>query len=125
LQKDVKTLIDYFERRVDPVSHVAEQDHMQQPIDVTPGAPTTEPPAEDLIPLKAWLILALLTIESIIGIIDRQSIGVLKATLKGEFQFGDLEYSYLVNAFLIPYAIFYIICGSLVDRFGSRRVLST
>lgn len=90
---------------------------------VTKSAEGDEP-APDLIPLKAWLILALLTIESIIGIIDRQSIGVLKTTLKGEFGFGDVDYAFLVNAFLIPYAIFYIICGWLVDRFGSRRVLS-
>ncbi|MES3020275.1 MAG: MFS transporter [Pseudomonadota bacterium] len=81
-------------------------------------------PAPDAVPFKAWLILALLTLESIIGIIDRQSISALKSTLKAEFAMGDPGYALLVSAFLIPYAIFYPICGYLVDRFGTRRTLS-
>lgn len=80
--------------------------------------------AQDSVPVKAWLILALLTLESIIGIIDRQSISALKATLKTEFMMGDQGYAWLVNAFLIPYALFYPVCGMLVDRFGTRRTLS-
>lgn len=84
----------------------------------------TQEKTGDQVPLKAWLILALLTLESIIGIIDRQSISALKSTLKTEFMMGDQGYSLLVNAFLIPYALFYPICGALVDRYGTRRTLS-
>jgi len=87
-------------------------------------APLTVTKPADEVPFKAWLILALLTLESIIGIIDRQSISALKTTLKAEFMMGDQGYSYLVNAFLIPYALFYPICGALVDKFGTRRSLS-
>jgi len=79
---------------------------------------------DDAIPFKAWLILALLTMESIIAIIDRQAISALKTTLKAEFAMSDAGYAYLVNAFLIPYALFYPICGALADRYGTRRTLS-
>jgi len=76
------------------------------------------------VPGKAWLILALLSLESIIAIIDRQNISALKTTLKGVFSMTDTDYGWLVNAFLIPYSISYLICGALVDRFGSRRTLT-
>jgi ACS family hexuronate transporter-like MFS transporter len=85
----------------------------------------TAAPPREAVPLKAWLILALLTLESIIGIVDRQSISALKATLKAEFLMGDQGYAMLVNAFLIPYALFYPICGALVDRYGTRRTLAS
>ena len=80
--------------------------------------------AADRIPLKAWMILLLLSLESIIAIIDRQNISALKTTLKTVFALNDTQFGYIVNAFLIPYAIFYLICGHLVDRYGSRRTLS-
>lgn len=79
---------------------------------------------DERIPTKAWAILLLLSLESIIAIIDRQNISALKTTLKTVFQMNDTQYGYVVNAFLIPYAIFFLICGHLVDRFGSRRTLS-
>ncbi len=90
---------------------------VQLPSDAV-GAPA------DAVPLKAWIILALLTLESIIGIIDRQSIAALKSTLIAEFSTDNAGYSMLVNAFLIPYALFYPICGALADRYGTRRTLS-
>ena len=82
------------------------------------------PDGRDTIPVKAWAILVLLSLESIIAIIDRQNISALKTTLKTVFALNDTQFGYIVNAFLIPYAIFYLICGHLVDRFGSRRTLS-
>lgn len=95
---------------------------------MSPSPPQPQPApsgaAPDSVPFKAWLILALLTLESIIGIIDRQSISALKTTLKTEFMMDDQGYAMLVNAFLIPYALFYPICGMLVDRYGTRRTLS-
>ncbi len=78
----------------------------------------------DAVPVKAWLILVLLSLESIIAIIDRQNISALKTTLKQVFSMTDTDYSWVVNAFLIPYALFFPICGLLVDRYGSRRTLA-
>lgn len=76
------------------------------------------------IPLGAWWVLALMTVDYALGMIDRNAVSVLKTTLKGEFGVGDAEYSLLVTAFMVPYAIFYIICGRIVDRWGSRGPLT-
>jgi ACS family hexuronate transporter-like MFS transporter len=96
---------------------------------MTPPVASEAPPATggaglDTVPFKAWLILGLLSLESIIAIVDRQNISALKTTLKGVFGMTDSDYSWVVNAFLIPYALFFPICGLLVDRYGSRRTLS-
>lgn len=76
------------------------------------------------IPLAAWWVLALMTIDYALGIIDRNAVSVLKTTLKEVFQIGDAQYSLLVTAFMIPYAVFYLICGRIVDRWGSRWPLT-
>jgi len=76
------------------------------------------------IPLAAWWVLALMTIDYALGIIDRNAVSVLKTTLKGVFDIGDAQYSLLVTAFMIPYAIFYLVCGRIVDRWGSRWPLT-
>jgi ACS family hexuronate transporter-like MFS transporter len=84
----------------------------------------SEAPQRQRISLFAWWILALSSLDSILGMIDRQAVAILKATLKDAFQIGDSEYGILVSAFLIPYAAFYIVCGRLVDRWGSRKSLT-
>lgn len=76
------------------------------------------------VPLFAWWILALSSLDSILGMIDRQAVAILKATLKTVFEIDDSQYGLLVSAFLIPYAAFYIVCGRLVDRWGSRKSLT-
>lgn len=91
-------------------------------------ATTTEAPSQatrlKAIPLAAWWVLALMTIDYALGMIDRNAVSVLKTTLKEAFQIGDSEYSLLVTAFMVPYAIFYLICGRIVDRFGTRWPLT-
>ncbi|MCH4895049.1 MFS transporter [Sphingomonas sp. SFZ2018-12] len=76
------------------------------------------------IPLAAWWVLALMTIDYALGMIDRNAVSVLKTTLKAEFGVGDSAYSLLVTAFMVPYAICYILCGRIVDRWGSRGPLT-
>lgn len=80
--------------------------------------------ANPVIPFRAWLILALMTFDYVLGMIDRNTVSILKTTLKAEFSLTDPQYSILVTAFLVPYAIFYPICGRLVDRFGSRSTFT-
>jgi ACS family hexuronate transporter-like MFS transporter len=77
-----------------------------------------------IVPTMAWVILALTSLDSILGMIDRQAISVLKATLRLELGIGDARFAVLVGIFLTTYAIFYPICGRLVDRFGSRASLT-
>ena len=72
---------------------------------------------------RRWFILALIFGAIVLNYIDRQSLSILKPTLKIEFGFDDRGYALLVNAFTIGYASMYPVAGWLVDRFGPRRVM--
>lgn len=69
-------------------------------------------------------MLGLLFGVGLLNYLDRQTLSILKATLKGELGLTDTHYSYLLTAFMVPYVIFYILSGRLVDRFGTRISLS-
>ncbi len=73
---------------------------------------------------RSWLLLALLFGIGLLNYLDRQTLSILKATLKTEFALTDIHYSWLVTAFMGPYIVFYVISGRLVDRFGTRASLS-
>lgn len=76
------------------------------------------------IPVAAWWILILMTVDSILGMIDRNAVSVLKPTLKQVFSISDSQYGLLVTAFMVPFALFYVLTGRWVDRYGSRITLT-
>jgi ACS family hexuronate transporter-like MFS transporter len=82
-----------------------------------------KPPAIS-IPRRSWLLLALLFGIGLLNYLDRQTLSILKATLKAELSLTDTHYSWLLTAFMVPYVIFYVLSGRLVDRFGTRISLS-
>lgn len=82
------------------------------------------PASAPRIPGMAWIILVLSSLDSVLGMIDRQAISILKVTLERELGIGDAAFGLLVSIFLVTYAIFYPVCGRLVDRFGSRVALT-
>jgi len=78
------------------------------------------PESPERIPRQSWLILTLVFLVGLLNYFDRQTLSILKATLKVEIGLTDTHYSYIVTAFMVPYIIMYIVSGRLVDRFGSR-----
>jgi ACS family hexuronate transporter-like MFS transporter len=72
---------------------------------------------------RKWLIVATMLIAIICNYLDRQLLSILKPEILEHFGIGDLEYAWIVNVFLICYAIMYPISGILVDRFGSKSVM--
>ncbi|HVU32590.1 MAG TPA: MFS transporter [Opitutaceae bacterium] len=76
------------------------------------------------LPRRSWLLLALLFGLGLLNYLDRQTLSILKATLKTAFALSDTHYSWLVTAFMVPYIGFYIVSGRLVDRFGTRASLA-
>ena len=76
------------------------------------------------VPLMAWYMLALMTLDNVLSQIDRNAVSILKTHLKQVFDLNDTQYGMLVTAFLVPFAVFGLICGPLVDRFGSRVTLT-
>jgi len=71
-----------------------------------------------------WIILILLSLASFFNYFDRQTLSVLKTTLKAEFAMDDAAYARLVNVFTGCYAIAYVASGWVVDQLGPRASLT-
>jgi ACS family hexuronate transporter-like MFS transporter len=67
-----------------------------------------------------WGICALLFFATTLNYIDRQIIGILKPVLGKELGWNEIDYSNVVFAFQIAYAIGYAGAGRLIDRMGVR-----
>lgn len=68
-----------------------------------------------------WTICALLFFATTINYIDRQVIGILKPTLSQEFGWSEIDYSNIVFAFQLAYAIGMLLVGRLMDWLGTKR----
>ena len=67
-----------------------------------------------------WGVVALLFFTALLNNLDRMVLSVLAPTLKESLAFGDVEYSYVVAAFLAAYALGYTFCGKVLDRVGVK-----
>ncbi|MDI1249640.1 MAG: MFS transporter [Lacunisphaera sp.] len=75
------------------------------------------------VPARAWLLLLLAGVAGMLFYIDRQTLSVLKPTLKVEMGWSDTHYSWLVTAFMVPYTLCYLVTGQLIDRWGTRLMM--
>jgi len=75
-------------------------------------------------PWRLGIIVALLFTASFLNYLDRQTLSVLKPTIKAEFGLDDPGYAVLVNVFTFCYAAAYIGSGWVVDRLGARLALT-
>jgi ACS family hexuronate transporter-like MFS transporter len=68
-----------------------------------------------------WTILLMLFLATTINYTDRSIIGVLGPTLKEHvFRWTNLQYGYIVSAFMIAYAIGQLAMGGVIDRLGTK-----
>lgn len=67
-----------------------------------------------------WLIVAWLTLSTILNLIDRQTLSVLAPVLRDRFHLSVRDYSNIVSAFLCSYTVMYAVGGRIVDRIGER-----
>lgn len=72
---------------------------------------------------RKWMIVVTIFIALICNYLDRQLLSILKPTIKAAFDMNDDGYAFIVNIFLICYAVMYPISGILVDRFGPKKVM--
>ena len=70
---------------------------------------------------RKWMIVVTIFIAIICNYLDRQLLSILKPTIKAAFDMNDDGYAFIVNIFLICYAVMYPISGILVDRFGPEK----
>jgi MFS transporter, ACS family, hexuronate transporter len=81
-------------------------------------APGTSSPAKA--PAIRWWIAALLFGSTVINYMDRQNLSILARTIQNDLRISDIQYSYVVQAFLLAYTLTYIVAGRLTDRLGTR-----
>lgn len=72
------------------------------------------------IPYLRWWITALLFLSTVINYIDRQTLSILARTIQDELRISDLQYSYVVQAFLAAYTVTFLFAGRLTDWLGTR-----
>lgn len=68
-----------------------------------------------------WVICALLFFATTINYVDREVLGLLKPTLTEEFHWTQSQYSFVLSAFTLAYAVSYSLAGRLMDWMGERR----
>ncbi|MCA6450617.1 MAG: MFS transporter [Chitinophagaceae bacterium] len=67
-----------------------------------------------------WVVVVLLFFATTINYIDRQVIGLLKPTLEKEFNWSETDYSRIVMAFSLTYAIGLLFFGRIIDKIGTK-----
>ena len=71
-----------------------------------------------------WWIVGLILLATTINYIDRQAISVAAPLIKQEFGMTNEDYSWVVTAFLLAYALMQVGAGSIIDRIGVKRGFS-
>lgn len=71
-----------------------------------------------------WSICAMLFFATTINYVDRQVIGILKPDLQSQFGWTEIDYSNIVFAFQVAYAIGLLMVGRVMDRLGVRKGFS-
>ena len=71
-----------------------------------------------------WVICALLFFATTINYVDRQVFSILGPNLTDEFHWTAPDYSAIVSAFTLAYAVGYLVVGRMMDRIGVRAGLA-
>ncbi|MFN7946320.1 MAG: MFS transporter [Blastocatellia bacterium] len=67
-----------------------------------------------------WYICALLFFATTVNYIDRQVLGTLAPELQQKIGWTESEYSQIVIAFQIAYAVMFLVWGGIIDRIGVK-----
>ena len=68
-----------------------------------------------------WLILTLLFIATTILYIDRAALGILAPELQEKIGWTEQQYGLINTAFMIAYAICFLIMGRIIDLIGTKK----
>jgi len=76
------------------------------------------------LPLKAWFPVGVMGLMSLISYLDRSTLAILSPTILRDVHLSAQEYGWIVSAFSFAYMFSNPIWGYLIDRFGSRNVVT-
>ncbi len=68
-----------------------------------------------------WVILGLLFVATTILYIDRSALGILAPHLQDEIGWNEEQYGMINSAFMIAYAVCFLLMGTIIDRIGTRK----
>ena len=83
-------------------------------------APTTPMARQTPIANLRWWIIGLLFLSTVINYVDRQTLSVLARTIQDDLGLTNLQYAYIVQAFLFAYTLSYLVSGRITDWLGTR-----
>ena len=67
-----------------------------------------------------WWLCGLLFVATALSFLDRQVLSVLAPVVARQLGMSNLEYSHATNAFLISYAVMFLLSGRMLDVLGTR-----
>ena len=68
-----------------------------------------------------WSICALIFFATTINYLDRNVLGLLKTSLEGEMSWSEKDYSHVVMAFQLSYALGLLGIGRIIDKVGTKK----
>lgn len=68
-----------------------------------------------------WVVCLFLFFATTLNYLDRQVFAVLGPGLTEEFRWKERDFSFIVSAFTLAYAIGYVAVGRIMDRIGVRK----
>jgi ACS family hexuronate transporter-like MFS transporter len=73
---------------------------------------------------RSFWIVTLLFVSAVINYLDRQSLSILARTIQTDLHLTDLDYSRIVQLFLLPYTIAFMVSGRITDWLKPRKALA-
>jgi ACS family hexuronate transporter-like MFS transporter len=73
---------------------------------------------------RRWWILGLLFLSTVLNYVDRQTLSILARSIQTDLHLSDVDYSTVVQAFLLAYTFAYLVVGRVTDRLGTRWSLA-
>jgi len=67
-----------------------------------------------------WIILSFLFMATVLLYLDRSALGIMAPFLQKEIGWSEQQYGNINTAFMVGYAVCFLIMGPLIDRIGSR-----
>jgi ACS family hexuronate transporter-like MFS transporter len=79
-----------------------------------------ELPRRRRLPRLRWWVVGLLFFVTVLNYVDRQTLSVLAPVLRDEFHMSNVDYAFVVNAFLISYTLMQAASGAFLDWIGTK-----
>ena len=83
------------------------------------GAAQIDPPYA--VPWRSWRMLIVGAFAGMAFYLDRQSVAILKSTISEALSLSNADFALLITAYMVPYTVFYLFSGRILDRWGTRR----